>query len=182
FNGRKDYTQALQPRSPGLGPWSPMSAFRRQRLDDYKSLGIRKIISDGEVYLRPMAFGNEARQPLAGSPREDHGRLARRLIHHPQVAPEHTPAEAGSQSFGTRFLRGIALGVGRGPLGPSVRLAALGLGEDAIGETFAIALERLLDPPDVDHVIAETNDHLRPRLPGFTAGTAASSGGSLSAG
>ena len=56
-----------------------------------------------------------------------------------------------------------------------------GIGEDPLDEALAIGPEGLLDPPDVDHVIADADDHLRPRLPGLMAGVAASSGGSLSA-
>ena len=89
--------------------------------------------------------------------------------------------KAGAERLGAGFLGGKALGVGGGALGPAVGFAALDLGEDPLGEALAVALERLLDPPDVDHVVAEADDHLSPRLPGFTAGKAASSGGRASA-
>src|SRR5262245_35568104 len=132
--------------------------------------------------LRPMSLGHESGEPHSGAPCQNHGRLARGFVHHSQVAPEHAAAEARPQRLGTGFLGGIALGIGRGTLSPSVRLAALDLSENSIRKPLAIALERLLDPPYINHVIAKANDHLRPRLPGFTAGRAASAGGRLLAG
>src|SRR5262249_54089318 len=61
--------------------------------------------------------------------------------------------------LGTGFLGGEALGIGSRPL-----LAALGFpyfdrGEDALDETFAVTLQRLLDAADVDEVAADADDH-----------------------
>src|SRR5262249_10425712 len=39
---------------------------------------------------------------------------------------------------------------------------ALGLGENAVEETVAIALDGFLDPPDVDHIAADADDHALP--------------------
>jgi hypothetical protein len=90
---------------------------------------------------RPVPFGNKAFQTLSCPPGQDHGRLAGSLVHYPQVTPEDAPVEAGAKRFGAGFLCGIALGVGSRPLGAAVGLLALDLGEDAPGESFAIALE-----------------------------------------
>src|SRR5262249_9719436 len=153
----------------------------RQGLYDYESLGIREIIRDGQGDVGPVTPGNKSGEPLTGAPPQHHRRLAPRFVPQPQAAPEHASAVTRPPDPWTGFRRGIAFGIGRGTLGSSVRLAALDLSEDAIREPFAVACKRLLDPPDIDHVIAEANDHLRPRLPGFTAGRAASSGGNASA-
>src|SRR5689334_6660798 len=138
---------------------SRLSALYGQGLDDYEGLRIGKIIRYGQMDMRLVPLGNKGRQPLSRPPGQHHGRLAGRLVHDAQITPEDASAEAGSERLGAGLLGGIAFGIGGGARRPTVGFAALDLGEDPAGETLAIALERLLDPPDVDHVIAETNDH-----------------------
>ena len=77
------------------------------------------------------------------------------------MSRQKTPLlQARAERLGARFLGGEALGVGGGAQLPSLRLPPLDLGEHAPDEALAVALERLLDAPDVDQVAADSDDHL----------------------
>src|SRR5262249_27188972 len=90
-----------------------------------------------------------------------HGRPAARQVDDAEIAPEDAAPEAGAERLRARLLGGIALGVARGAVGTPVRLRALDLGEDAQDEALAVALDRPLDPADVDEVGAGPDDHRR---------------------
>ena len=66
---------------------------------------------------------------------------------------------------GEGFFRGEPLGVGASDgEGPPPRLGAFLLGENAVLEPLAIAVERVLDPLDIAQVGAEADDHIRPNI------------------
>ena len=144
-------------------------------------MGIGKVVGYGEVDAGLVACRHKAVELRPGAPRQHHGGLAGGFVHHAHVLPEHAAAETGAERLGTGLLGGEALGIGGGALGALLGFADLDIGEDAVDEARPETGEGFLDAPDVDHVIADADDHLRPRLPGLMAGMAASSGGSLSA-
>src|SRR6478672_4166822 len=72
----------------------------------------------------------------------------------------HAALEAGADGLRESFFGGEALGEGSGG-GVRTRcgLRLLDLGEDALQEFLAPAVERILDPLDVAEVGAEADDH-----------------------
>ena len=67
--------------------------------------------------------------------------------------------DAGAERLGAGFLGREAFGVGGGPLLPAVSSAALDIGEDTLREAVAEFRQRLLDAPDITHVLADADDH-----------------------
>src|SRR5690606_19695818 len=104
---------------------------------------------------------------------ERQGRFAGTQIYHAHVTPEDTAAESGAQRLGAGFLGREALGVGRRPVSTPFRLVAFHVGEDAVEETRAEPLQRLLDAADVDEIAPQADDHGR-SLPLAAAARAAS--------
>ncbi|MNL19467.1 hypothetical protein D3C87_1406670 [compost metagenome] len=128
-----------------------------------------------------VTLGHKARQGTGRPVGQLHGRLARGQVHHAHVAPVHAPAEAGAQRLGTGLLCGKTLGIGGCTLCTTIRFFLLDRREAALHEAVAETFERFFDAVDLNEVGTEADDHLTPwmpRLPGFTAGMAASSGGS----
>src|SRR3546814_5987235 len=110
--------------------------------DDHLGQGI--VIRDGHVNLRLHTRWRHFRQALRGSPRQRHGRLAARKVDYPEVAPvDSLPRNAGSQGLGAGLLGGKSLGIARGSGGPPIRLLALDLRENPLGEAVAEALQSL---------------------------------------
>src|SRR5882672_7605504 len=140
--------------------WSS-SAVVRHGGDDDDCLRLGVVVGQAEIDLRAHAGRGDRRQPLRGIAGQYQGRLARRQVDHPEVAPEHAGAKAGAERLGAGFLGGEALGIAGGAAGPRLRLAPLGLGEQALGEAAAETLQRLLDAADVDDVAADAEDHPR---------------------
>src|SRR5258707_2794135 len=97
-----------------------------------------------------------------------HVGTAARQVHHPHIPPPDALPDAGAERLGTGLLGGEPLGIGRNhhllavgaPRGPG----ALGVGEDAVEEAIAVALDHLGDPGDVDQVGADADDHARPAI------------------
>ena len=102
---------------------------------------------DGPVFGR-----QQLRQPRGRAAGQRHGRLAAGQVDHAHVAPEHAVRHAGAQRLGAGLLGGEALGVGGRAPCPALGPGLLDLGEDALDEALAIALQRLLDAADVDQV------------------------------
>src|SRR6185437_9837970 len=75
------------------------------------------------------------------------------------VAPEDPAAHAGAERLGAGLLGGEALGVAGGPVVLALGAGAFDLGEDAVREALAVALQGLFDPPDVGEVGAQADDH-----------------------
>src|SRR5688572_15608677 len=130
-----------------------------QRLNDHKGLSQREIIGDGEVDLSTGPRGQNGGQPFGGAPGQCHGGLARGQIHHPHVAPEDALIEAGSEGFGAGFLGSETFGVRRRALLAALRSPHLDRSKDPFNEALAIAVESLLDAPDIDEVAADADDH-----------------------
>ena len=146
------------------------SSTDRRRLDRFKLQGtfnspislktIRRFVLQFDLLTQSVVFG-------AGL------FLVCMFCHGELVAAKPDPRHLG------RFYAIVSLG---GALGSAVGFLALDLGKTALGEALPIFVEDALDARDVAQIIAEADDHARPRLPGLTAGMAASSGGSASAG
>ena len=93
---------------------------------------------------------------------EPHGRLPRRQVDDAEVAQEDAVAEARPQRLGAGLLGGEALGIGGGAICATLGESAFGLGEDAMDEAIAMALDGALDPADVDKIGADAEDHAGP--------------------
>ncbi len=106
-----------------------------------------------------MPIGNQGAEPLRRAAGQRHRRLAGAEVDHPHVAPEDAAMKPGAERLGAGLLGGEALGVGGGAHPPPLRFPPLDVGEDAADEALAVALERLLDAPDVDQVAADADDH-----------------------
>ena len=125
-------------------------------------LGEREFVGDGEwIDAHGVALRREAAAALAqrrrSAPGSDcpDGRLTT------PMSRQNTPgAEARAERLGAGLLGGEALGVGGGARRPPRPICAAPIvGEDALEEAVAVALEGALDPPDVDDVVAEADDH-----------------------
>ena len=130
-----------------------------QGLDDHERLGVRMVIGQAEGgSTRRHARRGHRHQPLGRAAGQGHGRLARAQVDHAHVAPEDAAPEAGAQRLGAGLLGGEPLGVACGAVGLALRARALDLGEDALDETLAEALQRLFDAADVGEVRADADD------------------------
>src|SRR5688572_8518314 len=85
-------------------------------------------------------------------------RLAGGKVRDPDAVPVRRVADAGAQGLGEGLLGGEALGQVGGGLAVAVEALQLGLAQDAAREALAEALQRLLDAPDLDHVVADAVD------------------------
>ena len=65
-------------------------------------------------------------------------------VNHTHVAPEHAVLQPGSERLRAGFLGGEPLGIGGHPLGAALGFHLLHIGEDAVDELLAEALQRLL--------------------------------------
>src|SRR4029078_3104090 len=155
--------------APRRRPYSPSPAWRQTKrsiakgkLDggnDDDGLCRRKSVGNRQVDAHLVTFGRQPGQRPRRSSGKLQGGAPRRQIHHPHVAPKNAVAKAGAERLGAGFLGREAFGVGRGTLGAAVGFLPLGLGEDAIEESLAVARDGAFDAPDIDHVVAETDDH-----------------------
>src|SRR5262245_36287501 len=97
-----------------------------------------------------------------GSPREQQRRPPRRQIDDPHVAPEYAGPQPSPQRLGAGLRGREAFSIGGGAAGASCRFLTLGLGENAVEEPVAEAVERRLDAADVDQVVADSEDQGSP--------------------
>ena len=105
--------------------------------------------------------GSISEQALRRTAGQLHGRLAARQVDHAHVAPEHAVATCRCRAPWRRlpWRRSAWRRRRRAALRRS-ELGLLDVGEDARDEALAIALQRLLDAPDVDQVAADADDHV----------------------
>src|SRR5262249_31452786 len=87
------------------------------------------------------------------------GGPSRRQIDHAHVAPEDAGAHACAQRLGAGLLGREALGVGLRLPRPPVCPGALDRGEDPGEKAVAVARDHLLDPPHIDEVGADAENH-----------------------
>jgi hypothetical protein len=104
--------------------------------------------------------GNHLREPFGGAAGQRQRRRARRGVDDADVLHEHAALESRADGFRKGLLRGEALGIGAGTRERAPRrLGALDIGEDAIFEALAEAVERVLDALYIAEVGAEADDH-----------------------
>src|SRR5438309_5137784 len=120
------------------------------------------VVGHGQMNLRTMARRRQRVEPFLRAAGQRHGRRTRFLVHDTYIAHEHAALEAGAHRLGEGLLGGETLRVGAGAgEGAAFRLGALDVGEDALGEAVAEAVERILDPLDVAQVRADADDRHR---------------------
>ena len=105
--------------------------------------------------------GAIALQTLGGAAGQAHGRLPRREIDHPHVAPEHPAPQSRAERLGAGLLGRESLGVGGRARRPPVGLALLGFGEAPGYEPLPVARERPFDARDLAQVAADPDDQGR---------------------
>src|SRR6516164_1498109 len=125
-------------------------------------MGDRRLVGQRDVKASGHSGRGNLFEPAQGAAREPHGRLSRRQIDHPEVAPEDTGAKAGAEGFRTGLLGSEPAGVARRPIGPPVAVPALGIGKDAVEKAVAKTFDCLLDAADIDQIAAETKDQRGP--------------------
>ncbi len=88
-----------------------------------------------------------------------YGRLARRQVHHPNVPPINTRPYAGTQRLGAGLFGRKSLGIrGRG-LHAHVRFLTLDFSKNPVAKALTKPLKYLLHAPDINQIIAKTNNH-----------------------
>src|SRR5271165_2040454 len=132
---------------------------RRARLDDHERLGERRLVGDREMDEGFRSWREDRLQALGRTAGQPHGRLPRRQVDDPHVAPEDATLEARAERLGAGLLGGEPLGVRGGASGAGVGAAPLDFGEAALDEPLPVTLERLLDAANVAKVAADSDDH-----------------------
>ena len=118
-------------------------------------LGATSIIDRADLSAPGKPF-----QRAAG---EVQGRLARRQIDHPHLAPADSHLQAGAKRLGTGLFRGPAFGIGGGNgARAAFGLALFAVGKDTVLEAVAKAGNRCLDPFDIGKIGPDPKDHASP--------------------
>ena len=108
-----------------------------------------------------------ALQPRERAAGELHRRPSPGKIDDTHIAPENAASQTGTERFGAGFLGGEALGIGFDGIRPPFGFVAFGRREDAAEKPLAVSLDDVGDPPHVDDIGTEADDHapafLRPR-------------------
>ena len=112
-----------------------------------------------EIDVRVHARRRKRGEPSGGAAAQLKNRLPRRTVEHADVAPVHALAEAGAERLGARLFGSVSLGVGGDAIGAPLGACPLGGGEHPHQKAFSEPLERTLDPPDVDQVSPDPDDH-----------------------
>src|ERR687891_1646398 len=138
---------------------SPARGGPRLRADDHHGLAERRLIAQAEVDARIHAGRRQRREPPRRAAAQQQDRLAARPIEHADVAPVYALTEAGAERLGAGFLGRVALGIGGRAVDPRLGTRPLGRGEHPLEKAFPEAFKRALDPPDVDQVGPDPDDH-----------------------
>ncbi|VVT08338.1 hypothetical protein HOE425_330162 [Hoeflea sp. EC-HK425] len=140
-------------RSAGL------TSVPAKRLDDHERLRQRIVIGYRQMNGAPHAVRRHLLEALGRPAGQLHGGLAARQVHNAHVPPEHASRQPCSKCLGASLLRREPLGVGSRTQGPAIRLGPLDIRKAAPDETIAVTFEGLLDPPDVNQITANSDDH-----------------------
>src|SRR6266700_199319 len=155
---------------PSQAAWCEISLGQRrccrQGGDDDDRLGERRLVGEGDIEARQHPGRGDRLKAAQGAAGQPHPRLSRGLVDDAEVAPENPAAKAGAERLGGGLLGGEAAGIARSAgRAAAIAAAALGFGEDAVEKTLAKALDRLLDPANVDQIATDAEDHRGQSLP-----------------
>src|SRR5665213_288415 len=161
--------RARSSQSKGGKSSAPLGGGGRFGGDDDKCLGQGRLIRQGHVDPGAHPRRRHRFEPRGRPAGQHQGRPAARQIDHAKIPPIDAPAEPGAERLGAGLLGGEALGIAGDSVGARVGTLALDGGKDAFEEALAIALDGALDPPDVDEIAAEAEDHQALRAPWLSA-------------
>ena len=108
----------------------------------------QRDIADAELFRDFSGFSVKGQRRTAGG-----------KIGHFEIAPPDASAPSGAQRFHPGFLGGEARGVALIPIRFALRVGDFAIGEDAVLETLAMALDRFAEPADFAQIHARADDH-----------------------
>src|SRR5262245_18587152 len=129
----------------------------------YNDNGLRgwAVVSQGNVDSGFTAGRCNSAKTRKRAARECHRWTAAWKIDDTHIAPEHAAPESGAERLRTGFLGGKTLCVGFSRLRPALRSGPLGRRENTIEKTIAMPLNYFCDPPRIDDVGTNPDDHAR---------------------
>src|SRR5262249_47942936 len=138
------------------GNWNSQA---RMSTDDYDRLGNRRLVCERDIEPSRHPRWGDLRKAPQGAPGQLHAGLSGGEVDNSQITPEHTVSEPRAERFCARLLGSEPASVARCAARAAITFAAFGRSKNAIEKAVAVALDHLFDPPDVDQIAADTEDH-----------------------
>ena len=132
----------------------------RPGFDHHEGLRPGVIVGQRDVHDGLVPRRRHRGEPLGRPAGQLHLRLAGAQVGHRHVFPADPHPQPGAERLGTGLLRGPALGIGARHIGAALGLGLFDLGEHAVAEPVAVAIEHALDALDIREIGADTEDHV----------------------